>query len=66
MAWSSTPYKTVEHLEAPLDFAPKVVELEFTGLQGIAGNRVTVALDPNHELLEITRANNRMEIELIP
>ncbi len=58
--------KTVEHLEAPLDFVPKVADLKLTKLREIIGQRVIVELDPDRELLEITRANNRIEIELAP
>jgi len=55
---------TVSSLRAPLDFVPKVAEVKFDDMRRLVSQRVTVELGPDHGLLEITRANNTIRLEI--
>jgi len=55
--------KTSARLDPPLDFRPRLSEVRFGPVpRTAAGATVTVELDPEGKLLEITRANNAARI----
>jgi len=54
--------KALGSLDAPADLSPKTVELRLTNLKGEENAVLTIHLDPDDRLSEITEVNNRLEI----
>lgn len=48
----------VPALDAPIDLRPKFVDVEVTLPRGTSTNGISVELDPDHRIEEITRMNN--------
>jgi hypothetical protein len=52
--------KRIPHIDAPLDFKPKTAMIELQNVNAVTDGRVIVELDPNHEIDDLNRFNNRV------
>jgi hypothetical protein len=55
--------RRVKHIDAAVDFDPKTVMIEYQNVNSIAHGSIIIELDPDHEIDDLNRFNNRIVFE---